>query len=336
MPSRTRTQPRIRIDRLFDEADRRSALYDATFWSLREHPKEVPAVWLYDERGSRLFDEITCLAEYYPTRRERAILASRAEEIAARTGARALVELGSGTSDKTRLLLDALESAGTLELFVPLDASEEILRESALAVADRYRTIGVHAVVADFERHLGALPDAGDSLVAFLGSTIGNLDPRRRARLLASVASVLAPGDAFLLGLDLVKAPDRLEAAYNDSLGLTEAFIRNGLDALNRELRSELEQADFDYSARWDAEREWVDIGVRARRALTIPIPELEVVLELAAGELLRFEVSTKFRREGFEAELDEAGLTLDAWWTDEAGDFALALASRSPAAAAR
>ena len=336
MASRTSTRPRIRVDRLFDEADRRSALHDATFWGLREHPKEVPAVWLYDERGSRLFDEITRLPEYYPTRREREILAARADEIASRTGARTLVELGSGTSEKTRLLLDALEAAGTLELFVPLDASEEILLESAVTVAERHPTVGVHAVVGDFERHLRSLPDADSRLVAFLGSTIGNLDPRRRGRFLAALGSVLSPGDFFLLGVDLVKAPERIVAAYNDSRGVTEAFVRNGLDVLARELRADVDQRDFDYVARWDAENEWMDIGLRARRALAIPIPELEVTLELSEGEPLRFEVSTKFRREGVEAELGAVGLELDAWWTDSAGDFVLALASRSPVGAAR
>jgi L-histidine N-alpha-methyltransferase len=334
--SRTATPPRIRVDRLFDETDRRSALHDATFWGLRERPKEVPAVWLYDERGSRLFDEITRLPEYYPTRREREILVARADEIAARTAAKALVELGSGTSEKTRLLLDALETAGTLELFVPLDASEEILLESAVAVAERHPSVGVHAVVGDFERHLRSLPDAGGRLVAFLGSTIGNLEPRRRARFLAALGSVLTEGDFFLLGVDLVKAPERIVAAYNDSRGVTEAFVRNGLDALARELRADVDQRDFDYVARWDPGREWMDIGLRARRGLSIPVPELEVTLELASGEPLRFEVSTKFRREGIESELGAVGLGLDAWWTDAAGDFALALFSRSPAAEAR
>lgn len=327
----TATEPRIRIERLLDEADRRSALHDATFWSLRERPKELPAVWLYDERGSLLFDEITRLREYYLTRCEREILVARAAEIAARTEARTLVELGSGTSEKTQLILDALQAGGTLERFVPLDVSEEILRASAHAVAERYSNIGVHAIVGDFERHLVALPEGESRLVAFLGSTIGNLYPSRRARLLATVGSALAPGDAFLLGVDLVKPAARIEAAYNDARGVTEAFVRNGLVAVNRELRADFDQAQLTFEARWDAENEWMDIGFRARSAHNVTIEELEVVVPLAEGEPLRFEVSSRFRRDRLERELAVAGLKLDAWWTDTAGEFALALASRSP-----
>jgi L-histidine N-alpha-methyltransferase len=329
MPSagRAATEPRIRIERLLDDADGRSALNDATFWSLRERPKELPAVWLYDERGSLLFDEITRLPEYYLTRREREILVAYAMEIAARTEARTLVELGSGTSEKTRLLLDALQAGGTLERFVPLDVSEEVLRASAHAVAARYPTIAVHAIVGDFERHLAALPAGEGRLVAFLGSTIGNLYPARRARLLATVGSALAAGDAFLLGVDLVKDSRRIEAAYNDAGGVTETFVRNGLEALNRELRANFDQARLSFEAHWDAGNEWMDIGFRARSAHEVRIAELEILLPLAENEQLRFEVSTKFRREGLERELIDAGLELDGWWTDADGDFALVLA---------
>lgn len=328
MPSRSTTQPRIRIERLLDEDDRRANLNDATFWSLRQQPPELPAVWLYDERGSLLFDEITRLPEYYPTRSERRILVARADEIAARTEAQTLVELGSGTSEKTRLLLDALDRAGTLDRFVPLDVSEAVLRTSAHAIADRYR-IGVHAIVGDFERHLAALPDGANRLIAFLGSTIGNLYPERRARLLAVVASILEPDDAFLLGVDLVKDPARIEAAYNDTRGVTESFVRNGLDVVTRELGADFDHDLLEFVARWDPQHEWMDIGFRAREEQIVTISELEASLRLAAGEWLRFEVSAKFRRDGVERELGDAGLSLDAWWTDPAGDFGLALASR-------
>lgn len=324
------TAPRIRVDRLLDEDDRRSALYDATFWSLRSRPPELPAVWLYDERGALLFDEITRLPEYYLTGAEREILVGHADEIA-ETGAQTLVELGSGTSEKTRLLLDALEAGGTLERFVPLDVSEEILRASAEAIAARYRTVGVHALVADFERHLAALPEGPDRLVAFLGSTIGNLDPQRRHRLLQTVAAALGPGDRFLLGVDLVKDPARIEAAYNDSSGVTERFVRNGLVAVNRELGANFDQDRLAFRASWDAEHEWMDIGFVARVDQTVVVPELELQLRLARGDALRFEISTKFRREGIEQELEAAGLTLDAWWSDAADDFALLLASGTP-----
>ncbi len=325
--TRSATEPRIRIDVLVDEVDRRSELYDATFWSLRGTPKELPPVWLYDERGSRLFEEITRLPEYYPTDAEREILMAHSAGIAELTGARTLVELGAGTSEKTLLLLDALTAAGTLERFVPLDVSEEVLRASAEAIAARYPSIGVHGIVGDFERHLSATPDGAGRLIAFLGSTVGNLYPAGRVRLFRDVASVLAPGDAFLLGVDLVKDPAVIEAAYNDSQGVTERFVRNGLTVVNRTLAGDFEQSRFGFEAFWDPGREWMDIGFRSLEAQTVRLEELEIALAFAAGERLRFEISTKFRREGIEAELVAAGLRPSAWWTDQAGRFALLLA---------
>jgi L-histidine N-alpha-methyltransferase len=326
--TRSATEPRIRIEVLVDEADRRAELYDATFWSLRGIPKELPAVWLYDEVGSNLFDEITRLPEYYPTGAEREILTAHSVEIAELAGARTLVELGGGTSEKTLLLLDALAGAGTLERFVPLDVSEEVLRTSAEAIAARYPSIGVHGIVGDFERHLTAIPDGECRLIAFLGSTVGNLYPARRAALFRAVASALGPGDGFLLGVDLVKDPARIEAAYNDSQGVTERFVRNALTVVNRTLRGDFEQGRFAFEARWDADREWMDIGFRARDAHRVRIEELEIELPFAVDERLRVEISTKFRREGVEAELGAAGLRPSAWWTDHAGRFALLLAT--------
>lgn len=329
MPRPTALAPRIRVDVYLDAADRRSALHDETFWSLRERPKQLSPVWLYDARGSRLFDQITRLPEYYLTRREREILEARAEEIAALTGARTLVELGSGTSEKTRILLDALESAGTLERFAPVDVSEEMLLESAHAVAHEYESVGIHAIVADFERHLAALPSGDRRLVSFLGSTIGNLVPERRDRFLRAVGEVLGPHDALLLGVDLVKAKHRLEAAYGDPGGVTERFVRNGLTVVNRELRADFDQARFAFAPRWSSEHEWMDIGFDALESHTVSVRELEIELGFAAGERLRMEVSAKFRRNGIERELAAAGLRLDRWWTDAADDFALLLAGR-------
>ena len=325
--TRSATEPRIRIDVLVDEADRRAELYDATFWSLRRTPKELPPVWLYDERGSRLFEEITRLPEYYPTAAEREILMAHSAEIAALTGARTLVELGAGTSEKTLMLLDALAAAGTLERFVPLDVSEEVLRASAEAIAARYPSIGVHAIVGDFERHLPAIPDGAGRLIAFLGSTVGNLYPAGRAVLFRALASALAPGDAFLLGVDLVKDPAVIEAAYNDSQGVTERFVRNGLTVVNRTLGGDFEQSRFAFDAFWDAGREWMDIGFRSLETQTVRLEELEIALAFAAGERLRFEISTKFRRDGIEAELVAAGVRPSTWWTDSASRFALLLA---------
>lgn len=326
----TATEPRIRIERLLDESDRRSALYDETFWSLRKRPKELPPVWLYDERGSHLFEQITRLPEYYLTGREQEILTANAPELAAWTEARTLVELGSGSSEKTRILLDALHAAGTLERFVPLDASEEVLRRSAEDIADLY-PIAVHAIVGDFERHLSALPQGDNRLIAFLGSTIGNLHPDRRVSLLTSIAATLEPTDAFLLGVDLVKDRGRIEAAYNDSQGVTESFVRNGLDAINRELRADLHQELLTFEARWDEQHEWMDIGFRARSAQKVTFAELDTVVPLEQGEQLRLEVSTKFRRDAIERELVAADMELVAWWTDEAAEFALLLAMRTP-----
>jgi len=322
------TEPRIRIDVLVDDADRRAELYDATFWSLRATPRELPAVWLYDERGSLLFDEITRLPEYYPTGAEREILATRAAEIAELTKGRTLVELGAGTSEKTLLLLDALSAAGTLERFVPLDVSEEILRASAEAIAARYPAMGVHGIVGDFERDLAALPAGERRVIAFLGSTIGNLYPERRATLFRAIAAAMAPGDSFLLGVDLVKDPSVIERAYNDSRGITEQFVRNGLTNANRELQADFEQDRFAFEATWDEAREWMDIGFRTVEAHTVRVAKLEVEFALAEGERLRVEVSSKFRRDGIESELADAGLRTTAWWTDEASRFALLLAT--------
>ena len=329
MPSQT-TEPRVRIDVLLDEADRRSALHDATFWSLRTEPKELPAVWLYDENGSRLFEQITTLPEYYLTGAEREILAANAGEIAAHTQARTLIELGAGTSEKTRLLLDALDAAGRLERFVPLDASEQVLRETAHTLAARYRTLGIHAIVGDFERHLHALPPGDARLIAFLGSTVGNLYPKRRHDLFAAIAASLAPDDWFLLGVDLVKDRTIVEAAYNDPGGITERFVRNALTAVNHDLRADFDQRRFAFEARWDAGQEWMDIGFRALEPHTVRIAELEIDVSFTAGEQLRVEVSAKFRPERIAEELTAAGLAPAASWTDAGERFALLLARRA------
>jgi L-histidine N-alpha-methyltransferase len=319
--------PRVRVDRHLDDADRRLGLHDGTFWSLRETPRGLSPVWLYDERGSQLFDEITQLPEYYLARAETTILMARAPEIATLTRAETLVELGSGTSRKTRLLLDALDEIGSLRRFAPVDVSEKTLLASAHAIANEYAGIGVHAVVGDFERHLDALPGGDRRLLAFLGSTVGNLDPDRRRRFLEAVAAALEDDDTLLLGVDLVKDPARLEAAYNDGAGLTERFLRNGLEAVNRELGGDFRQDRFAYEALWDERHEWVDIGFRARAAHVVSLAGLGVEIPFADGESLRMEVSAKFRRGGIGAELAGAGLELDRWWSDPAGDFALLLA---------
>jgi L-histidine Nalpha-methyltransferase len=289
-------------------------------------PKTLPPKWFYDDRGSELFDEITRLPEYYPTRTERSILLEHARDVAELTKADTLVELGSGTSEKTRLLLDALRDAGTLERFVPFDVSEQTLRDAAAAVAREYEGVRVHAVVGDFEHHLGELPDGGTRLVAFLGSTIGNLAPEARSEFLADLAETLAPGDALLLGTDLVKDIDRLVAAYDDRAGVTAAFNRNVLSVLDHELDADFDPDAFEHVARWNTDSEWIEMWLRSRRAQTVHLRKLGLTVEFAAGEELRTEISAKFRRAGIERELSAAGFHLAEWWTDPAGDFALSL----------
>ena len=314
----------VRVDVLQDDTERRAALHEATLRGLDDIPKQIPAVWLYDERGSRLFDEITRLPEYYLTRVERRILEERAPEIAFETRADTLIELGSGTSEKTRLLLDALVAQGTLSRFIPLDVSEEVLIASAHAIAEEYPELAVHAVVGDFERHLAALPTGGRRLFAFLGSTIGGLRVEARASFLHAVAASLGPDDALLMGLDLVKETARIEAAYSDSAGLSERFQRNGLANLDRELGSDFSQGRFEHYAVWDSEHEWVDIGFRSLGAQVVQVPGLGIQVAFADGELLRTSVSSKFRRDRFEADLTAADLELARWWTDSNSDFAV------------
>jgi L-histidine Nalpha-methyltransferase len=295
-------------------------LYEATRRGLQAEPKQLPTVWLYDERGSRLYEEITRLPEYYLPRREREILRARTAEIAARTQARTLVELGAGAAQNTRLLLDAL----AVERYVPLDVSEDALRASAAQIAAAYPRISVQPLVGDFERDLDELPGSR-RLIALLGSTIGNLYPEERARLL----STLGAEDTFLVGLDLVKDAVRLEAAYNDPTGVTEGFERNALTVANRELGATFDQRRFAYEARWDPAHEWMEIGFRAREAHTVSIPRLELDVVFEAGEPLRVEISAKFRRDRFEREAARAGLRVDRWWIDPDGDFAVALLTR-------
>jgi L-histidine Nalpha-methyltransferase len=305
----------------------RPGLYEATRRSLQHEPKELPPVWLYDERGSLLYEAITRLPDYYLPRREAEILAAHAGLIAAQTESRTLVELGSGSARNTRFLLDALQ----LERFVPFDVSEQMLRMSADTIAAAYPAISVEPIAGDFERDLAALPTEGPRLIALLGSTIGNLYPEQRGELLRSLARELREDDALLLGVDLVKDVARLVAAYHDPTSVTEAFVRNVLTAVNRELDATFEQQRFVYEPRWDPEHEWMDIALRALETHVVAVPELKLEIAFQKGERLRTEISSKFRRNAFETELERAGLSQASWWTDAEGDFALVLAhSRS------
>lgn len=292
-------------------------------------PRTISPKWFYDERGSELFDAITKLDEYYPFRREREILQRYATDIVAAADADTLVELGSGTSEKSRVLLDAMHGRGRLKGYVPFDVSEEMLRKAAAEIATDYPSIDVHGVVGDFERHLADLPISGTGMVAFLGSTIGNFEPAERAQFIGDVSSSLDPGGTFLLGTDLVKSAERLWAAYNDRQGVTAEFNLNLLTMLNRELGANFESAQFEHFAEWDSEQEWVDIRIRSKQAQKVNVTDLELTVEFAEGEDIHTEVSAKFRHEGIAAELGAAGLEVVNSWTDEASDYALTLARK-------
>ena len=320
------TGPAIRIDSHLDATSARS-LADDVLDGLTRPLKELPPKHFYDARGAELFERICKLPEYYPARAERAILQERATELAALTGAVELVELGSGTAAKTRVLLDALYEAGTLARYVPVDVTESMVRASASALTEEYPGLHVHGVIGDFERHLDQVPDpVGPRIVAFLGGTIGNFPPGSRRRFLRAIARLLGEDDHLLMGTDLVKDPALLKAAYDDSQGVTAEFNRNVLRVLNRELGANFDLADFDHIARFDPEHEWIEMRLRARRAHTAHVSALDLPVHFRAGEELRTEISAKFTPERVRGDLSAAGLELVCWLTDPDELFALTL----------
>lgn len=294
---------------------------------LSRTPKSLPPKWFYDSAGSDLFDRITRLPEYYPTRAEAAILRDRARLVAAATGADTLVELGSGTSEKTRMLLDAMSAAGTLRRFVPFDVDRSVLESASAALASEYPGLAIEAVCGDFERHLAEIPRGGRRLVAFLGSTIGNLTPGPRAAFLNALGEALEPGDALLLGTDLVKDTGRLVRAYDDSAGVTAAFNRNVLAVINRELDADFEPKAFAHVARWNDRARRIEMWLRADATQSVRIRALDMTVDFADGEEMLTEVSCKFTPDLVDAELYAAGLSRTHWWTDPAGDFGVSLA---------
>ncbi|MET7613623.1 L-histidine N(alpha)-methyltransferase [Streptomyces seoulensis] len=313
----------LHVTRTLPEDATDAALRADVLDGLSTDPKTLPPKWFYDARGSELFERITELDEYYPTRAEREILQTRSGEIAAASGARTLIELGSGSSTKTRHLIDALTS---LEAYVPVDVSESALVQAGQALTGERPHLAVHALIADFTQPM-ALPETpGPRLVAFLGGTLGNLLPAERSDFLTTVRAMLAPGDGLLLGTDLVKDEAVLVRAYDDASGVTAAFNKNVLSVVDRELGADFDPDAFDHVARWDPEREWIEMRLRSRTAQTVKIPALGMVVDFAAGEEMRTEVSAKFRREGVAAELEKAGLELTHWWTDSEDRFALSL----------
>ena len=319
----------IRVDVFMGPADLESALRADVEAGLRSAPRQVPPKWFYDDHGCDLFDQITRLPEYYPTETERSILHARAGAIAAWSGADTVVELGSGTSDKTRTLLDAFAARGQLRRFIPFEVNESTVRAAAADISHTYPGVAVHAVVGDFTKHLSHIPQEGRRLVAFLGSTIGNFDPAERKQFLSEVADNLRPGDSLLLGTDLVKDVDRLEAAYNDSLGVTAEFNLNVLTVINRELGADFAVDRFEHVAFFDRDEEWIEMRLRSLDAQRERVAALDLDVAFAAGEEIRTEISAKFRREKVESELASAGLRLDHWLTDPNNDFALSLAFR-------
>lgn len=292
-------------------------------------PKTLPPKWFYDATGSDLFDQITRLPEYYPTRTEAQILRERSAEIAAATAADTLVELGSGTSEKTRMLLSALREHGTLHRFIPFDVDPSVLRSAGAALEGEYPGLEIDAVCGDFEEHLGKIPQGGRRVIAFLGSTIGNLTAAPRADFLATLADTMAPGDALLLGTDLVKDTDRLVRAYDDDQGVTARFNRNVLTVVNRELDADFDVEAFAHVARWNADERRIEMWLRATGPQRVRIGRLDLSVEFADGEEMLTEVSCKFRPDDVAAELAAAGLRRTHWWTDPAGDFGLSLAVR-------
>ncbi|WIM86453.1 L-histidine N(alpha)-methyltransferase [Candidatus Mycobacterium wuenschmannii] len=293
---------------------------------LQSTPKSLPPKWFYDAVGSDLFDQITRLPEYYPTRAEAEILRARAAEIAAASRADTLVELGSGTSEKTRVLLDALRDAGTLRRFVPFDVDASMLSIAAKAIQEEYPGVEIAAVCGDFEEHLAKIPTGGKRLFVFLGSTIGNLKPAAREEFLIGLAATLRPGDSLLLGTDLVKETGRLVAAYDDAAGVTAQFNRNVLAVINRELNADFDVDAFTHVAAWNPAEERMEMRLRSERAQRVRIAALNMTVEFDSGEQVLTEVSCKFRAEKVAAELADAGLRLTQWWTDAAGDFGLSL----------
>jgi L-histidine Nalpha-methyltransferase len=314
------------------DADSAAAMARDVRRGLTAEPKELSPKYFYDERGSQLFEQITELPEYYPTRAEREILTDRAGEILTAAGCPGtLVELGSGSAAKTRHLLDAMRDAGCLQTYVPVDISEEITHQTARVLVEEYPGLAVRGLVCDFEHHLERIPDEdGARLIAFLGGTVGNLYPDQRRGFLERIAALLGPGDKVLLGTDLVKDAARLEAAYDDAAGVTAEFNKNVLAVLNRELGGDFDLDAFDHVARYDAAEERMDIRLRSRVAQIVTLDELELEVGFGAEEEMRTEISTKFTRERLEGVYAEAGLRMSGWFADAAGDYALSLARRA------
>jgi L-histidine N-alpha-methyltransferase len=311
-------------------AEERALMAEEVRAGLTADPPWLPCKYFYDERGSALFDEITRLPEYYLFRAEERILERVADDVARAARPREVAELGSGLGRKTRLLLDAAARQGRLERCVLFDVDEGALRASAARLERAYPGLGVRLVVGDFERDLALLGPGGDRLLLFLGGTIGNLGPAEATRFLRHAADALAPGDAFLVGLDLVKDVGRLEAAYDDAQGVTARFNRNVLQVVNDRLGADFDPEAFAHVAFYDAQNAWIEMRLRATRATTARVPAASLSLRYAVGDEIRTEISCKYTEGAFRALLAGTGLALDRWITDDERAFALALLRRT------
>lgn len=320
----------LSVDVHLTPGDLRAALEEDVLTGLASVPKSIPPVWFYDEQGSRLFEEITRLPEYYPTRAERDLLTRHARAVAELSVADSLVELGAGACDKTRLLLDAMASFGPLRRYMPFDVSEEFLRAAAAGLAGDYRTLDIHAVVGDFHRHLDRIPAGGRRLIAFLGGTIGNLVPSLRRRFLADLRRTMGPGDHLLVGTDLVKDPERIVAAYDDPAGVTAEFNRNVLRVLNAQLGARFVPERFEHVALWNPAEEWIEMRLRSTCDQVVDIADLDMTVGFEAGEELLTEISAKFTPERIAAELEMSGWVVDGQWGADDGEFLLTLAHRA------
>ncbi len=314
------------LDVHLTDDDLRNALEQDVRDGLTSTPKQLPPVYFYDDRGSQLFDQITRLPEYYPTRAERSILDADAKDMALLSDADTLVELGAGTCEKSRVLLNAMQATGRLARYIPLDVSATTLWTAANALAVDYPGLVVNPVVGDFHRHLDQLPSGGRRLLAFLGGTIGNLEPAQRRRFLVDLDCVMDAGDRFLLGTDLVKDPQRLIAAYDDAAGVTAEFNRNVLHVLNRELGADFDPSEFEHVAKWNQDEHRIEMWLRTTRPQSIHIADLDLDVSFAAGEEMLTEISTKFTPEALEEELVACGFVIDAMWASDGDEFLMTL----------
>lgn len=312
--------PTVTVDVHLSDADWKAALAADCAAGLQAAPKRLSPVWFYDAHGSALFDEITHLPEYYPTRAERSLLVAHATDIVATGDPDTLVELGSGTSEKTRLLLDAISSRPGPARYVPFDVSEDTVRQAARELTEAYAGLQVHAVVGDFHHHLAEIPRGGRRLVSFLGGTIGNLRPPERRRFLRDLRALTGDGDSVLIGIDLVKDEGTLVRAYDDAAGVTAAFNRNALVHVNRVLGADFDPGAFEHAAVWNDRDRWIEMHLVSTCEQVVTVGSLGIAVTFERGEPLLTEISAKFAPERFADELRASGFDLVETWTADPG----------------